>query len=418
MRPTRALLVPILIVACGSVAARDELDLDSAPPLAAEPGLRIGSVDDPDIGFSRPYMADVDRDGNLYVFEGMDLQIRVYSPEGELLRRFGGPGEGPGEFQGVSGFGVVGDTVWVVEAFNRRVTLFSRDGTVISATRAVDVRVATPGGHGYVLPTRLRPDGRFIGEMGLITYNPSGTPSDLAEGDSMPTPRVLFSADGQNADTVGWDPSPPPRMVPPPGSAEGRFQMIDVGGRRHMVPDPPSTLPDWKVASDGRFVVEVPAQDPEGRGAITVTKLDLAGDTVYSRRLEYSPIEYTAADLDSIALQGSRGPMMMGASMPEPDPAVAARLRAEMRFPRFRPPVSWSWVDQDDRLWLTLDRPVDEPATWIPLDEEGNPRGRLELPPRTHIVWSRGDELWAMQFDEMDVPWLVHYTIRSMEHTR
>ena len=50
-------------------------------------------------------------DGNIYIFDASDAYIKVFSPEGKYLRRIGGKGQGPGEFQRAdgSGFGFTSD---------------------------------------------------------------------------------------------------------------------------------------------------------------------------------------------------------------------------------------------------------------------------------------------------------------------
>ena len=114
------LVAPLVVAgtgACGSDSDPDGgasglEDMDAVPRVELEEEVRIGSVDDPDYGFSRVGSVDVDEEGNLYVYEFADTEIRVYSPDGELLRRFGGEGDGPGEFSGLTvTFGVQGDTV-------------------------------------------------------------------------------------------------------------------------------------------------------------------------------------------------------------------------------------------------------------------------------------------------------------------
>ena len=38
-------------------------------------------------------------DGNIYVYDMADAFIKVYSPDGNFLRKIGGKGQGPGEVQ-------------------------------------------------------------------------------------------------------------------------------------------------------------------------------------------------------------------------------------------------------------------------------------------------------------------------------
>ncbi|MDH5743578.1 MAG: hypothetical protein OEZ52_08535 [Candidatus Aminicenantes bacterium] len=50
-----------------------------------------------------PSQAAEGPDGNIYVYDAMDAFIKVYSPEGKFLRKFGGEGQGPGEIQRAGG---------------------------------------------------------------------------------------------------------------------------------------------------------------------------------------------------------------------------------------------------------------------------------------------------------------------------
>jgi hypothetical protein len=42
-----------------------------------EEEMRLGSVDDPEVGFSRIGRVDVDRDGQIYMFEDLDRDPRL-----------------------------------------------------------------------------------------------------------------------------------------------------------------------------------------------------------------------------------------------------------------------------------------------------------------------------------------------------
>jgi hypothetical protein len=46
-----------------------------------------------------PQLVGEGPDGNIYVYDLADAFIKVYSPEGEFLRKIGGKGQGPGEIQ-------------------------------------------------------------------------------------------------------------------------------------------------------------------------------------------------------------------------------------------------------------------------------------------------------------------------------
>lgn len=72
-------------------------------------------------------------DGNIYVYDRSDAFIKVYSPEGRYLRRLGGKGQGPGEFQRADGadFGFTHDgKLYFTESFggHRWITLMTLSG--------------------------------------------------------------------------------------------------------------------------------------------------------------------------------------------------------------------------------------------------------------------------------------------------
>lgn len=398
---------------CACADAQDGTgDIDSLPQLSATVEARIGSVDDPDHGFSRLGSVDVDRDGNVYALEMLDNQIRVYDQSGQLLRRIGRKGGGPGEFDSPPMFGVKGDTLWAFENFTGRITLFDRAGTVVATGRTPGLRIPLHSAYGYVLPARMRPDGLFTGWLNRVAGSARDTATGVQQGDSIPVPRVLFDAAGAVVDTIGMMSSPPPRMVPPPGYGANRFERITVGSGSYLVPDPPTELPMWHALDDGHIVVDVHYATTQAADSFAVTRINLAGDTVYHTTLGYRPERYTPEQLDSAASRGSRSMMPMGGPAPPVDDAVVNALRAALKFPEFQLPVRYSWLADDESVWLRrLD--AGEVARWILLEPDGRIRGELHLSPNAVPLWHRGDEVWASVPDEMDVPWLVRYRISS-----
>jgi hypothetical protein len=418
---TASVFAPLLVLSsCDTEAATAELDIDALPLLVAEEEMRIGDVDDPYAGFSQPFGVTVDRDGRIYVLEATERQIRVYDEGGRILRRIGGPGEGPGEFAGVPRFGVVGDTVWAWDTRANRITLFDREGTLLSTGRTDGVQVALWGStsYGYVLPTEMRADGLFTGSLSRVSFNRNSPPTGVQPTDSVPVPKVLFDASGAVVDTIGWEPSPPPRMARPP-SLESAYQTLDVGGRRMGVPRPPTTLPYWVALHDGRIVLDVPeATDPSG-GIFTLTRHGTSGDTVYHRELQYRPVPYSSAELDSIAARAARGAPGGGVgyvpgaeSVPDNYDVIRLALRGAMDFPPYRQPISYAEVGNDHSVWLFRDDFESDVDRWIVLDPDGTPRGELGLPASTRLYWMEGDRVWAVVPGEFDVPWLVRYRIR------
>jgi len=411
------------LAGCDGPAAEAESHLDALPRLVAHPDRRVGDFDDPDIGFSQIAGVDVDRDGNLFVGEGTVPEIRVYGPEGQLLRRIGRRGSGPGEFESPPRFGIFGDTLWAVDSRTNRITLFDREGTLRSTGRTDGVIVLLPASYGYLLPWSMRPDGAFLGHFARIGSVPPGdAPTGVQPTDSIPVPFVLFDASGAVLDTIGWAARPPPRMWRPPWEEDLQLEFVEVRGRRAMVPGPPTTLPWWLFVTDGYVQVESPLARTRDEGEIIVTRFGLSGEPVYERVLHYRPVPYSTADLDSIATRTARGQPSGGVQImvpaggtpqvPDDWPEVARALRGAMRFPEVQLPIVQAWLAQDESVWLRRTT-ADEPEVgWILLDPDGTPRGELELPSNLRVVWHRGEVFWAVEPDDYGVPWLVRFTIQ------
>lgn len=406
------------LAGCDAAGGPDTSLVGALPRLVAESGMRIGDVDDPDLGFSMVAGLDVDRDGNVYVMEALVPELRVFSPEGELLRRIGRRGEGPGEFKGPPRFGVVGDTVWALSMGPDRITLFDRDGTLLSARRSESVVVPLPGSYGYVVPWLMRADGKFVSHFARVASSRDDPPTGVQPTDSIPVPFVLFEPTGEIADTIGWAGRPPPQMWRPPSEVTFRFRFIEVGGRRQFVPQPRGETPWWLPLPDGYVLVEAPLAEAEEDGAFTVTRFGLAGDTAYTRILHYRPLRYSPDDLDSIAARAARGEpgggglYLVGSSPPADWEVIARRLRLEMDFPEFKPALDGAWLAQDESIWLQLSSGNGTTGRWIVLDAMGRARGTLDLPSDLRVLWSRDDTFWAVEPDENDVPWVVRYRIR------
>jgi len=104
--------------------------------------VRIGAdpmAEDP-YAFSAIRGVTLGADGRVYVADGQAREIRVFSPEGEFMFRFGRSGEGPGEFKEVDGLArtPAGD-ILVRDPMLFRVTRFNPEGEYRS-----DFRIQRP----------------------------------------------------------------------------------------------------------------------------------------------------------------------------------------------------------------------------------------------------------------------------------
>jgi hypothetical protein len=393
-----------------SVAGSSDIDVDALPRLVLVEEARIGSVEDPDYGFSRIGGVDMDREGNVYLFESLSREIRVYAPDGRLLRRFGRSGEGPGEFSTPAvGFGVAGDTVWAVEPFSQRLTLFDREGQVLSSTRFEEVTVPlyAPGEVMVIQPMFFREDGSFFGDRGGIRRlrEPEGTPH---AGDSLFLPQIRFDARGRVLDTVGWSPYP----------SRSPFTFVAVGPNRYRVPEPPGDDPLLINLPSGSIRLDRPSPGGPAPASFRLTRFDLSGDTVRTRTFRYRPIPYPEALLDSLAARAARRATDReatgGESLRRPPglERVVAAVRDRMSFPDFQLPIQAYEIARGGTVWLRREATGAGTHRWMVLDAEDMPVGEVEVPSGFRIARISDDTVWTVEADEFDVPWLVRYRFR------
>lgn len=397
---------------CGADAPSDvgtHADLDALPLLELEEALRIGSVEDPDYGFSSiGWLLDLDREGNVYVFEARDVEIRVYSPDGELLRRIGRAGQGPGEFANWTVLGgISGDTLWTFDMGGERLTLFDLEGNVLSTARIENVTapLATAGDRVRIVPQDRGPDGLFLGDRGSTSMG-SGS-HGAAEVASIP--RVRFGADGRVVDTIG---SYPRRAPPEP-------RLISVRGSRFRLPEPPGLASPWIPTGDGHVIVENEVSESER--ALRITRLGHSGDTLEMRLLGYQPKAFPDSILEAAATEAAHQvgdtPIRTSSGVEflerhaEDTAAARSAIRRQMDFPEFQAPVQGHEVGADGSIWLRREDLGAEEHRWAVFGADLDPRGEVRIPRSFRILRVSTDGLWVAESDELGIPWLVHYRL-------
>lgn len=111
----------------------------SSPTLVEE--LRIGGMGDDAAAFGRVAAVAVDDRGVIWVADEMAAEVKRFGPDGQLLGVVGRRGEGPGEFQGISGIKRMPDGRMVVwDQHTGRFSYFSPEGRFLASTpRAIGV---------------------------------------------------------------------------------------------------------------------------------------------------------------------------------------------------------------------------------------------------------------------------------------
>ncbi len=117
---------------------RDLLRSSPEPDFVLVEELRLGQATGGPAGEEPEVFGDlvglaVDEVGRIYVADRTTQDIGVFDPKGHFLRRFGGEGEGPGEFRGLAGVAWHASGILLAMDFDaRRVTAFDSLGEVLS----------------------------------------------------------------------------------------------------------------------------------------------------------------------------------------------------------------------------------------------------------------------------------------------
>jgi hypothetical protein len=420
----RALGAVLATAAPCSAQRGGPIDADALPLISARQDLRIGSRDDPKVGFSAIAAFAVDRDGQMFVYDRRQNEIRVLGVDGRLVRTIGRAGQGPGEFNRIASLGVTGDTVWAFDDFTLRILLYRRNGTPI-ATRtmpAIPVAPLHDASLARMMPYALRPDGRFVGYIGQhiaagdLTERmarAAGVTNTVKATDTVMVPRLLFSATGVVADTIGWEPVPPrdAPTVPTPVTTlpNGQQQYgiyVEGGGGRFSVPQPPTEYYIRTSTNDGSALVTRRRATRAQPAEFEFVRFDMAGKIAHRLRFRYAPRRYTGAVLDTIAMRP------VAARPPQSPEAAFKAVRAALKFPEFQAGVYAIWGANDGSVWLRREDNAGPRHRWIAIERSGTVRGVVELPRVVNPIWSDGEKLIGIETDDVGVPWLVRYVMQ------
>jgi hypothetical protein len=370
------------------------VDVENLPRLSLQQDVRIGSLNDPNAGFSNIGAVQVASDGRLFVLELQERQVRVFSPQGRFLRSIGRSGQGPGEFERPVAFGLVGDTVWVRDVGARRVTLFSTEGALITTVSGSGLPVQVPQDASLavtVVPDALQPGGTLSSTVLASSRGPA-----TAAIDSIRVPVVRFDLRGEVIDTTGWQHI---QM----GSGSG---IVRVGGSVLIVPDALNQRPLLANAGPMTFVVERASATRANTGEFTVRRTDSRGALSREARFRYTPRAVSQSFRDSIIAERlSTLPPSANRAVLEP------ALRAALPSAAFHPPIVDVVGGLDGSVMLRREGTIDGVARWLVLSAQGTARGVVQLNSRSKVMWLNGDLLWAVELDDFEVPWLVRYRV-------
>jgi hypothetical protein len=358
------------------VATQEPLDVAVR---STEKVLELGAFEDPVLAFSR--IADLAQgpEGNLYVVQPMEGEVTVISYAGELVRRIGRRGQGPGEFRSPAAVGFLADTVWVLDLAQRCVSFFL-DSTVVRTEtyRSVD----PPEGLRITAQLPLA-SGRSL----VATYGPaaeSGRPGLYS------LPLLVAGPEDRAPDTLALL----------RGSAPLRI-------RRGNLRTSPlfHDLALFDVAPDGESVTVVERlYSSRGVNRIEVSRIGLSGDTLRSRQLDTKAVPLTDREWEArLDWRYER--------LPDSRFGRAEYSAAQVR-PSHYPAATALEVGSDDTTWIRLEEVIESATVrWLVLDEALEPIYEVRLPAQFSVRDVRRDRVLGTIPGEYDIPLIQVYDI-------
>lgn len=338
--------------------------------VAGDPVLEIGSDPaDPASLLYRVVGVEVLPDGRVALANLGDNTLRLHAPDGRLLWRAGGSGEGPGEFTQLRGIARLPEGLVGYQPLPRPAQLFDLEGRWLRSLPA-------PPGQGP------RVQG-FLREGAVVAILPAGPPATVAGLQQV----ALVRAAPARVDTLAVLPSVRTVDIPALGFAEAQA----LGPMLHLA------VGDTLVHASFSEGWDIGVWGPRG----LVRRIRRAWEPV--------PLEerHRAAYREALVATGGEDPRVRH----------SYRLLAEgMSFPDHHPAHERLLVSASGVLWV--ERPQTEPpwseaidyspvpphaGTWDLFGPDGAWLATVQLPPRFRLMWAGEGRVAGVARDELDV---------------
>ncbi len=383
-------------------------------PLQLEEVLRIGSLESTDLVSSVLEMA-IGPDSALYVAQAMVPAVTVFSLDGQVLRRIGRAGQGPGEMQlAAVAVGWVGDTLWIADV--NRIQLFTTDERrpeqIIQFSRGILEEGST------LTPGRMLADGTLIGRRRMtdgLALSSRGANPGLA--------LRRLSRSGEVLDTIA--------TVEWPGNAVENEMDGGLFPGTHPLRDlPPLGLREYLTAvkPDGSAVVRIGRVHEDATPpTFDLLVISIRGDTLLHRSVEYEPREVTRAmerRLEDEYAGWRAGDYYPSSGLQLTETTLERRRRAARRVfwvPEYLPPVRQVVAGTDGTIWLLREMREDRVDVWEVYDSSGTLEGAVEIgqgrtsfvpwDPRLAVAIASRDEVCGATYGDYDIPYIHRYLI-------
>lgn len=324
----------------------------------------------------------------VYVLDSQASEVTIWTPDGDLIRRLGRAGGGPGEFQSPSRLTLVQDGFHVKD--NRRITTFALDGELTGTS-------SYPRGAQFQgFPVQIWDvfkDGSFV------ALPPPSVLAESSTGDLTEVVSVLRVAERGGS----WETEELAIL-----DFENWQASVEVEGRSRPVPlGQPWVTPDHFVVDHLGGSVVVKRGRSDVPGLIELFEISTSGDTLWARTLQLPPVRLTEERIEAeveewatvIAEQGSGG---------NASPMLRSRIRDAWFIPEYWPAVREIRLMSNGEIWF---EPMgrDSPGVWYAVQKgsDGGLIRRISLPESFQPLDVTDTHVWGIRRDELDVGYVT-----------
>lgn len=348
-----------------------------------EPLLTIGSIGgNPDQELDQVTGAVGLTGDRIVVANGGRLELLFYDGDGNLLRRAGGRGDGPGEFQSlewISRFGP--DSILALDVWGQRVSYFDAAGNFGRSVR-LEPNAELP----VPRPVAFFGGGSFLATQGTFALG-GDAPAGRVERSLEPLYHI--SSDGLTATQIGSFPGRE-RVIVPTGPRGGLERRQRPFGRGTAF-----------AATFDRFYVA----DNE---SYEIRAYSITGKLTQVIRKQAFPIPLEASDIQ--VYEDSVLATVNAASRPQMRVLFAKMPPPPQTYPAFEPDIH---IDGDLNLWVKeSNRLGDHRSRWSVFSAGGELLGVIEMPPGVEVLDIGIDYVLGLQRDELQVEYVQLFQLR------
>jgi 6-bladed beta-propeller len=291
--------------------------------------------------------------GRLVVANAGNLELCIFGPDGQFIRRIGRTGGGPGEYRAIQGVQRLrADSLLVYDPSLHRVSILDPEGHFV---RSVPLSAPSEALGSVVVVASLT-DGTFV-----VGYSEFRTGAPRPEAVTFTQRVYRYDSSGRLLGPIGQFFASEHFVQSAPPSMGGIAYWNRAFGRQ------------WSIAPVAHGFVAGEGSD------FTVMQYGPTGAPVLLHRLARQPRAVTPEDIATYRQ------LSLATTRPQ-DAVLEQRRLDEMPYPRTFPTYRRLLTDPKGRIWLEIyPTPGEQSSDWVVLDPPAKRASSITLPPRFQL---------------------------------